>query len=302
MDRSQRISDHPRDRLAIRTATAADITGIVPLLNAAYAPSPTFEERFRAYRALEPDGWVVAVDCGAYLGVGGFVSFGRCAYLGLIAVSPHVQRRGIGAAVVEELLRRCEARGNALLLLDASEPGAPLYEKYSFRDDGAALVFTVDPRAVTQPAGESAGIQVAPLDPGDARSALEIAELDARCFGAERSSLVRACLQTLPGRAFVARDSAGALTGYAVGQRRSLGPCMARSPVVAEALVRRAMGLRYEGPVTWIVADQNRDAVALARAIGGTPTGTRRHMRRGDPSLLASDWRTLFAKVSLAVG
>ena len=57
-----------------RTATAADVPAVVPLLDAAYGPSPTFDERFRAYLSIEPEGWVVIEGASGLIGVGGFVT------------------------------------------------------------------------------------------------------------------------------------------------------------------------------------------------------------------------------------
>jgi hypothetical protein len=62
------------------------------------------------------------------------------------------------------------------------------------------------------------------------------------------------------------------------------------------------MTLPFEGPVTWLVPSQNAAAMKLAEEIGGAPARTWRHMRRGPDALLASDWSSVFAKASLAVG
>jgi GNAT superfamily N-acetyltransferase len=291
-----------RGEVALRTATPADIPNVIALLEAAYGRKPTFGERFTAYLSLEPGGWVVVESASALVGVGGFVSYGRCAYLGLIGVSPQAQRRGIGIAIVEDLLRRCDALGHRLLLLDASDPGAPLYERYSFRDQGTSFVYTIDPHAAGRALDDSPVVAIDPIDAGDERTATEVAAFDARVFGADRSPLVHYYLRAFRGRAFAARDPSGELVGYSVGQSLSFGPCMARSTDVARALARRTLALPYEGAVTWLVAGQNRDAAALALAMGGVPVGTRRHMRRGDAAQLASEWSSLFAKASHAVG
>jgi Acetyltransferase (GNAT) domain len=149
---------------------------------------------------------------------------------------------------------------------------------------------------------KSAAIQVRPIEADDASIEVEVGRFDARCYGADRAALVRRALREHRGRAFAARDASGELVGYCIGQTRSLGPCMARSTDVARVLFRRTLALPYENGVTWLVAYQNRDAVALARELGGVPARRLRHMRRGDPASLASDWSTLYAKVSLAVG
>ncbi len=284
-----------------RTVTTADIPAAVALLNSAYGENPTFDSRFRTYCALQPDGWVVVNGESGVVGVGGFVAFERCAYVGLMAVAPGAQRRGIGAAVFDEILSRCEASGRELLLLDASASGAPLYASRSFMDDGLAFSYVIDSERA-RGLEESPGIRVNPLDAGDTKRVEELTRLDARAFGADRAPLVRHLLGQFPERAFLARDGAGELVGYAVAQARSFGPCAASSSSVARALLRRAMTLPFEGRVTWLVADQNAAATKLAEEVGGPPTRTWRHMRRGDGAQLGSDWSTVFAKASLAVG
>jgi hypothetical protein len=237
------------------------------------------------------------------VGVGGFVAFGRCAYIGLMAVAPDAQRGGIGGAVFEEILSRCEAAGCALLLLDASAKGAPLYERFDFRDHGTALSYAVGDRALGPPGEGGGGVDVRPIEVGDAEGAAAIAALDARCYGADRSRLVQLCLGEFRGRGFVARDRvSGELVGYSIGQVDTFGPCMARSTEVARALMKRTLALPFERSVTWLVAGQNREAVRLAESVAGPATGTWRHMRRGDASHLSSDWSSLFGKMSLAVG
>jgi len=55
----------------LRPALASDVSAVVRLLDSAYGPSPTFEQRFSAYRALQPDGWLVFEEASGLLGVGG---------------------------------------------------------------------------------------------------------------------------------------------------------------------------------------------------------------------------------------
>jgi predicted N-acetyltransferase YhbS len=285
--------------LSLRTLGPADIARAVPLLNAAYGENPMFEARLRRYLAAEPEGWVVLDGEGGLAGMGGFVGFGPCAYIGLMAVAPTEQRRGIGAAVFEELLHRCAARGHEQLLLDASAVGAPLYAKYGFHDHGEAAAWSLDARAEGDLCEALDDVAVDHLTE---RDVAEVVALDAACFGADRSALVRPVLAAATKRAFVARERAGSVVGYAVGQARTFGPCLARSPRVADALARRALALPYDGKVMWLVAEQNAGAIALARSLGATRTRAWRHMRRGPNALLTSDWSTLFAKVSLAAG
>ena len=288
-------------RWRIRTATTEDLPAAIGLLNAAYGPNPNFDGRLRRYVATEPEGWVVADGATELIGVGGFVAFGRCAYIGLMGVSPNAQRAGIGTAIFESLLERCDARGHSLLLLDASDAGAPLYEKYGFRDHGEALAFALDPTAAGTASHDESPRCLA-FDLRDQATVAEVTELDARAYGADRARLLRYCLRESPDRAFLVRDASGALAGYAIVQGRSFGPCVARSSDVARALLRHGLTLPYESRLTWFMAGQNREAASLARELAGEPLRRWRHMRRGDETALASDWSTVFAKLSLATG
>jgi hypothetical protein len=185
-----------------------------------------------------------------------------------------------------------------LLLLDASEKGIPLYEKYAFWDHGSVVGYAIAPRPADRE-GREEDIDVQPIGAG---MEVEIVAFDAACYGADRTSLVRYLLGAYAGRGFVARDRSGAVIGYAIGQAHSLGPCMARSSAVARALVCRTLTLPFEGHVGWFVGANNREAIDLAGALHAVPGRTWRHMRRGRADALASNWSQLFAKASLAVG
>lgn len=285
----------------VRTITGEDLPAAIDLLNAAYGANPNFDPRLRRYVATEPEGWVVAERGSELVGLGGYVSFGRCAYIGLMAVAPGAQRVGIGAAIFESLLQRCESRGCSLLLLDANDAGAPLYEKYGFHDHGEALAFALEPNPLGRLSAEG-GTRCFPLGLRDEATVAEVIELDERAYGAERSRFLRHCFAEFAGRAFVARDETGSLVGYALAQARSFGPCAARSSGVARALLQSALVLPYESRVSWFVAGQSEEAGRLARELAGSPIRRWRHMRRGAEASLPSDWSSIFAKASLATG
>jgi ribosomal protein S18 acetylase RimI-like enzyme len=50
-----------------------------------------------------------------------------------MAVEPAVQRRGIGSAVMAELIRRLEATDAVLLWASARDSAVPFYERSGFR-------------------------------------------------------------------------------------------------------------------------------------------------------------------------
>ncbi len=67
--------------------------------------SPSRRDELAFYRSLQPNSWLVATLEGAPVGVGGVTCYGPFAWLGLMAVDPAMQRRGIGQALVEALDR-----------------------------------------------------------------------------------------------------------------------------------------------------------------------------------------------------
>ncbi|RAX19620.1 MULTISPECIES: GNAT family N-acetyltransferase [unclassified Actinomyces] len=59
---------------------------------------------------------------------------GRCAYLMNVYTRPAFQGRGVGAAVVDWLVRQARARGAGKVYLEASDAGRRLYESTGFTD------------------------------------------------------------------------------------------------------------------------------------------------------------------------
>ncbi len=285
----------------VRDVTRDDVPALVALLDAAYGKNPSFEARLRTYLDVEPAGWVLIEDATGAVAVGGFVACGRCAGIGLMGVSPAAQRRGLGSSVLEALLRRCDERGLVLRMLDASAAGAPLYARFGFQDHGEALGFTFD-TPPTPGLDVDRSLRIAAIDAQNPTTVEDVIALDARSFGAPRGPLLRRYLAAHPGRGLAARDPTGTLVGYVVAQARSVGPCAARSPEIAGALMRHALALPFEGAASCFVPGQNAAAVALVESLGGKRGRRWRHMRQGPAGTLESDWSTLFAKASLAVG
>src|SRR3954452_8380262 len=108
--------------------------------------SPSRRAELALYSALQPDGWLVAMLDGTLVGIGGVTCYGSFAYLGLMAVDPAMQRRGIGQALVQALVIRAHELGSPRVLLDASNAGAPLYARLGFVEDDRARVYTREPQ------------------------------------------------------------------------------------------------------------------------------------------------------------
>src|SRR5205814_1881338 len=83
----------------------------------------------------------IALLDGKPVGAGGVVNYGPFSYLGLIAILPDQQRRGIGQALTQHLLTWLLRQQCPIALLEASPAGAPLYSKLGFQVDDTTLAF-----------------------------------------------------------------------------------------------------------------------------------------------------------------
>jgi predicted N-acetyltransferase YhbS len=271
---------------------AADLT-----LRAAFGATRSFEPRLRRYWAVQPDGWMVAEDCGQIVGTAGAVDYGVIAYVGLMAVRPDRQRQRIGRQLLAAVLAGVDARGTPCALLDATDSGAALYRGAGFADAETSYDFVLP---ATRPAPS-------PIQAGDANVAIAgdesaVLPLDRELFGADRGRLWRRLFVEYGGRVLIAREAGGAVAGYLCAQEMAIGPWAARTPAAAAALLDAAAARFLTGvPVRIAVPGENAAARALLAARGAALQRTLRHMRRG-PAPALPGWRLLYGKGSYCVG
>jgi GNAT superfamily N-acetyltransferase len=279
--------------ITIRTISVADIDEADAIQAAAYGGG---ERRalIEMYLRLQPDGWIIASSDGVPAGLAGAVNYGPLAYVGLVSVLPSMQRQGVGQAMMAHLLNWLRQGGDPVVALDATPAGAPLYERLGFVDDGQTIVFMPD----DAPAAPRAREYVDPLWAGDIA---KLATFDEPIYGAGRAEVFRELLASLPGRAFVARDSAGRLTGYLFAQPKAIGPWSARTPSDAENLLAAALGLEYEQPPRVLAPSINAEVAPLLARYGFSPRRALRHMRLGGDGS-AGQRGLLYALTSFAIG
>lgn len=129
---------------SIRTATAADRAGLIPVINAAFAietfleGTRTDEERLEA---MMQKGTILAAEdsVGQLLGCVYTEARGRRGYLGQLAVDPAHQCKGLAirlVAAAEDHLRcqGCEAVEISVLSQRTELP--PIYRRYGYREAG----------------------------------------------------------------------------------------------------------------------------------------------------------------------
>jgi predicted N-acetyltransferase YhbS len=279
---------------SIRLLTEADLEAADDILKAAFGSSESAQVDLRRYLTLQHDGWPCATVAGIDAGLVGAIDYGRFAYIGMMAVHPALQSRGLGRALMERLLAWLEARGVPLVLLDATDTGRPLYATLGFLEhDQACLYEQQEPR---RPAPQVA--QSRPLRPQDLPA---VVAFDAPIFGAERGAVIRAYLADFPARGFVVHDEAGQLSGYLCAQSRRIGPWDARRAEDAEALLQAALSLSYAGPPRVVAPQRNAAAANLLTRYGFHLVRATQHMRWGGAGLPGQRER-LYGQVSFAIG
>jgi hypothetical protein len=133
-----------------------------------------------------------------------------------------------------------------------------------------------------------------------ARDLAEVASVDARHFGADRTSMwTRLADEGFP--IWVARDARGAVGAMAL-QPGQIGPWVAEDDDVAASLLRCALTEAPRGePLRVLVPGDALGARELLLASGFEVRKALRHMRRGDLSKVPS-WARVYGKGSYCLG
>jgi ribosomal protein S18 acetylase RimI-like enzyme len=226
-----------------------------------------------------------------------------------MSVHPEVQRQGIGALLMADILDWLDRRGCAFIRLDATRAGSDLYRKMGFVTAGRTLFFS-DSKLYPLPQD---GWTVAPMEVTDLPG---VAALDAAAFGARRDKLLRMYWDRHPGRCFIARDRNGALMGYLVAQEGRIGPLVAETRQAAEILLKTGLDLPYaERLVRLIVPEENSTGVDLFRRLGFVEGPSHLHMvktggarapsgggKPGPGMVLPGKREMIYAQASFATG
>lgn len=277
------------DHIAVRRLCAADVDALAGVLARAYNDdgnhfrgsltrnlTMSSAHTFVAHDANGPAGMVIGND------------YGSMAYVALMAVDPALQRRGIGIALMDALTAWADQR-SLCLELDASDMGAPLYERYGFRDDLETHIYRNEtPGSVESPARR--------YHPDDLDALLAC---DRAAFGADRGEVLERFFNDPTKTTFV-DEVAGEIRGFAGSQTASvIGPIVASNALSAARLfatAHAAMG----GPNRACIPCGNAAAIGIATALGFTRSRSLRHMIRGtSPIVTRGD---IYARINLDQG
>jgi hypothetical protein len=153
--------------------------------------------------------------------------------------------------------------------LDATEQGRPIYLPLGFRDLYKISRWHFD-RVQDAAIHPPDGVNLRPFGPADLS---KLALYDRPLTGMERAAILAHLALRQPGRAWVAEDAAGKISGFALGREgrvaTSLGPVVADSEAIALALVTRAAAAA-RGPFIIDVPQAHRAVRAWLEAQGAT--------------------------------
>jgi GNAT superfamily N-acetyltransferase len=198
-------------------------------------------EDWRQLLELGPGLFRVGALDGRVVAAAGAVRYGDAlAWICMVVVDPAERGRGLGTAIFDEVLARCQAEVRAGRLrtvgLDATPGGRRIYVQRGFVDGPALLRLRVEPGV-----GAGAPKSVDRLTEGDLEPILA---LDLGVFGADRAPVLRWAKDAAPELAWVARTEAR-VSGYCFGRHgdRSdqIGPVVAEDVALAVELVRACL-------------------------------------------------------------
>ena len=206
--------------------------------------------------------WVRELD-GNVVGTVTAVSYGReLAWIGMMLVDPAYRRRGIARDLMKFALAYLEGAEVETIKLDATDMGYPLYESLGFLDECPIERWSGIADAVPQ---ESASKESASKDPRLLVEVEEVAALDEEAFGVDRIEVLYSLQRGCREECWEAPD------GYVMARPGSnahfLGPCVAREPGQARALIEAVLAKHPGEKVFWDILPDNELARDLAEEL-----------------------------------
>lgn len=179
----------------------------------------------------------------------------RFGWIGMVLVDPASQGRGVGASLLRHTLD--ELRDVAVVRLDATPAGHPLYVRQGFADECPLLRME---RTVGAPV-MTADSSVSLMTPADLQ---EIGSMDLGVFGAPRAGLLEWMYAGAPEYAVVARRNER-IAGYVLGrhgfQFEHLGPIIAADAHLASTMTATCLSRYSDRP--FIIDATGHDAAWL---------------------------------------
>ena len=209
--------------------------------------------------AIDVDGKPVATATLACYGI-------RLAWIGMVLTKPEFQGRGYARRLLTHILAYAAANKIETIKLDATDQGAPVYEKLGFRaEQTVERWFLPAPKALP-------GARIPASENGDWRV------IDLEAFGADRSALLGHLAEPRP----PLRKSGSFLLSRDGREASYLGPCVATNGADGRMLIENCLS---QSAVAWFwdLLPANREAMSLATDLGFTTRRRLTRMFRGSP-------------------
>ena len=223
----------------------------------------------------------------------------KLAWISMVLVTKDRRRGGLGTGLLKHCIDEVTSAG-AVAGLDATEQGRPIYLPLGFRD-----LYKISRWHFDQPKGATihppAGVILRPVRPADLP---RLALYDRPLTGMERPAILAHLALRQPGRAWIAEDAAGKISGFVLGREgrvaTSLGPVVADSEAIAVALVATAAA-SAPGPFIIDVPEAHRAVRAWLEVQGATTSRGYMRMTLGEAKGL-DDPSHLFALAGPELG
>ena len=280
--------------VTVRNLLPSDLGVADTILSSAFQRSGSWFRELSLFLKLQPDGIFLASQDGLPAGMVATILYSDYAYVGLMGVHRNFQRQGLGMVLMQHVLDQMQAKSVPVVRLDASPFGQPLYEKLGFVPHEEVYVLQTQQREMN--GQQPTGIEILTSHHLD-----RLASPDFQAFGADRTRLLQALLETYPSRAFLQQNAEGQIHGYLFAQEKRIGPWVMAGDADPEPLLQAALSLPFPGPVSIIVPAENRDAISLLQRHGFETVRVNRHMSYGSP-VPAGQRRQIFGQTSLSMG
>ncbi len=246
--------------VTIRTMGPADVPAGMRLRE--FAGWNQTEGDWRRLLEIEPLGCFVACDENRVLGTVTTLQYEkRFGWIGMLLTDPEARRLGIGTRLLQQAVIYLEGNGVETLRLDGTPMGYNLYLRHGF----------VDEYEIQRWEGISTvqkGRGISPLQEADLEL---VCRWDRRMFGADRSRLLSSLWRENPSCSAVVH-LAGEIAGYVLwrpGTRAFyLGPCVATTMELTEALLTEMLSHLPLQPVYMDVCTKNPWGLELLKALG----------------------------------
>jgi ribosomal protein S18 acetylase RimI-like enzyme len=145
---SECSAERAAPEITVRLATEADTAAMIPVINAAFEEEAFFLNRPRTYPGLmlehfHTGQFLVAEEQGRVLASVYCEVRGVSGYIGMLAVAPQAQRRGLGARMMhaaEDALRAAGCRWAEITVVNLRTGLFPMYHKLGYGERGPTRI------------------------------------------------------------------------------------------------------------------------------------------------------------------